>query len=112
MNLGIQGKTAIVCASSRGLGKGCAMALAQEGVNVVINGTNPGTVERTAKEIRELTGVTATPVVADVATSEGRDRLLAACPEPDILVINAGGPPSGDFRTFKREDWLAAIDAN
>jgi 3-oxoacyl-[acyl-carrier protein] reductase len=112
MKLGIEGKMAIVCASSRGLGKGCAVALAQEGVNVVVNGITPDTVERTASEIRELTGVTVTAVVADVATQEGRDRLLAACPQPDILVNNAGGPPSGDFRAFKREDWLAAIDAN
>jgi 3-oxoacyl-[acyl-carrier protein] reductase len=112
MELTIAGKTALVCASSRGLGKGCAMALAQEGVNLVINGVTPATLERTAAEIRAATGVTVTPVVADVATAEGRAQLLAACPQPDILINNAGGPPGGDFRQFSREDWLNAIDAN
>lgn len=112
MDLGIAGKSAIVCASSAGLGKGCALALAREGVNVVINGRRSAALERTADEIRAATGVTVTPVVADVATPEGRARLLAACPQPDILVNNAGGPPGGDFRSFTREDWLKAIDAN
>jgi 3-oxoacyl-[acyl-carrier protein] reductase len=112
MNLGIEGKTAIVCASSRGLGKGCAMALAQEGVNVVINGITPATLEKTADEIRAATSVTVTPIVADVATVEGRQALLEACPQPDILVNNAGGPPAGDFRKFTRAQWLAALDAN
>jgi 3-oxoacyl-[acyl-carrier protein] reductase len=112
MELGIAAKKAIVCASSAGLGKGCAMALAKEGVNVVINGRTLATLERTAEQIRAATGVTVTPVVADVATPEGRARLLAACSQPDILVNNAGGPPGGDFRRFTREDWLKAIDAN
>jgi 3-oxoacyl-[acyl-carrier protein] reductase len=112
MKLDIQGKTAIVCASSRGLGKGCALALAQEGANIVVNGVTPESVERAAADIRSRTGVVVTPVVADVATAEGRQRLLAACPNPDILVNNAGGPPSGDFRDFTREQWLAALDAN
>jgi len=112
MDLGIAGKTAIVCASSAGLGKGCAMALAREGVNLVINGRTPATLEKTAEEIRRATGVKVTPVAADVATPEGRARLLAACPQPDILVNNAGGPPGGDFRRFGREDWLKALDAN
>jgi 3-oxoacyl-[acyl-carrier protein] reductase len=112
MELEIAGKTAIVCASSRGLGKGCAMALAKEGVNLVINGVTQGTLERTAEEIRTATGVVVTPVVADVATPQGRARLLEACPQPDILVNNAGGPPGGDFRQFSREDWLKALDAN
>src|SRR6202045_1084813 len=112
MKLEIAGKTAIGCASSRGLGKGCAMALAKEGVALVINGRTPETLERTAQEIRAATGVTVTPVVGNVATPEGRASLLAACPQPDILVNNAGGPPGGDFRRFTREDWLKAIDAN
>jgi 3-oxoacyl-[acyl-carrier protein] reductase len=112
MRLGIEGKTAIVCASSRGLGKGSALALAQEGVNVIVNGVTPESVKRAADDIRGRTGVTVTPVVADVATEEGRKRLLAACPNPDILVNNAAGPPSGDFRDFTRAQWLAAIDAN
>jgi 3-oxoacyl-[acyl-carrier protein] reductase len=112
MELGIAGKFAIVCASSAGLGKGCAVALAREGVNVVINGRNAAAVERTTTEIRDTTRVIVTPVVADVATAEGRARLLAACPKPDILVNNAGGPRGGDFRTYTREDWLKALDAN
>jgi 3-oxoacyl-[acyl-carrier protein] reductase len=112
MDLGIAGKSAIVCASSAGLGKGCAMALAREGVNVVINGRNAASLERTAAEIRTATGVKVTPVVADVATPDGRARLLDACKQPDILVNNAGGPPGGDFRQFGRDDWLKAIDAN
>jgi 3-oxoacyl-[acyl-carrier protein] reductase len=112
MELGIAGKTAIICASSAGLGKGCAMALAKEGVNVVINGRNGAALESTAQEIRAAAGVTVTSVLADVATQEGRARLLARCPQPDILVNNAGGPPGGDFRRFTREDWLKAIDAN
>jgi 3-oxoacyl-[acyl-carrier protein] reductase len=112
MELEIAGKSAIVCASSAGLGMGCAVALAKEGVNVVINGRTADALERTAKEIRGISSATVTPVVADVATPEGRARLLAACPQPDILVNNAGGPPGGDFRRFTREDWLKAIDAN
>ncbi|MBB3149164.1 3-oxoacyl-[acyl-carrier protein] reductase [Phyllobacterium trifolii] len=112
MKLGIEGRWAIVCASSRGLGKGCAMALAQEGVNVVINGVTAATLERTADKIRSATGVAVKPVVADVSTEEGRQRLLAACPQPDILVNNAGGPPTGDFRNFTREQWLSALDTN
>jgi 3-oxoacyl-[acyl-carrier protein] reductase len=112
MQLEISGKTAIVCASSRGLGKGCAMALAKEGVNLVINGINPDTLERTAAEIRTATGVSVTAVAGNVATPEGRSSLLAACPQPDILVNNAGGPPGGDFRGFTREDWLKALDTN
>jgi 3-oxoacyl-[acyl-carrier protein] reductase len=112
MDLGIAGKSAIVCASSAGLGMGCAVALAKEGVNVVINGRTADTLERTAEQIRRVSSAKVTPVAADVATSEGRARLLAACPAPDILVNNAGGPPGGDFRKFSREDWLKAIDAN
>lgn len=112
MDLGIAGKTAIVCASSAGLGKGCAMALAAEGVDLVINGRTPAALEQTAEQIRSATGVKVTAVAADVATPEGRARLLAACPQPDILINNAGGPPGGDFRRFGPEDWRRAIDAN
>jgi 3-oxoacyl-[acyl-carrier protein] reductase len=88
------------------------MALAKEGVNLVINGINPDTLERTAAEIRTATGVSVTAVAGNVATPEGRSSLLAACPQPDILVNNAGGPPGGDFRGFTREDWLKALDTN
>ena len=109
MDLGIAGKRAIVCASSKGLGRGCAEALAREGVNVIINGRHKDEVEATADSIRNETRVDVTPVVADVATKEGRAALLAACPEPDILVNNAGGPPPNDFRTLSEEDWAAGI---
>ena len=112
MDLGIAGKNAIVCASSAGLGKACALALAQEGVNIIINGRHAAALENTAQEIRSAAGVTVTPIVADVATPEGRARLLAACAQPDILVNNAGGPPGGDFRSYAREDWQKALEAN
>jgi 3-oxoacyl-[acyl-carrier protein] reductase len=112
MDLGLKGKTAIVCASSKGLGRGCAMALAREGVNVVINGRTAETLEATARDIAEATGVTVTPVATDVTTEAGRQALLKACPDPDILVNNAGGPPPGDFRDWDRDDWIKALDAN
>ena len=112
MDLGLSGKSAIVCASSKGLGKGCAMALAQEGVNIVINGRTPETLEATAREIAGATGVSVTPVAADVTTETGRQALLEVCPNPDILVNNAGGPPPGDFRDWDRDDWIRALDAN
>jgi len=112
MDLGLQGKTALVCAASKGLGKGCAAALAREGVALTIVARTPGPLEETAAEIRAATGAAVTPVAADVATVEGRAAALAACPDPDILVNNAGGPPPGDFRDWTRDDWIAAIDAN
>ena len=112
MDLDIAGRSAIVCASSRGLGKGCAMALAREGVNVVVNGTTEETLQRTAEEIRAAGTGTITAVLADVTTADGRAALLKACPDPDILVNNAGGPPPGDFRDWTREDWIKALDAN
>ncbi len=111
MDLGIAGRKAIVCASSRGLGRGCAMTLAAEGVWVVLNGRNSDTLQETAAEIRAFGG-SVEPVVADVATEAGRRTLLDVCPNPDILVNNAGGPPPGDFRDWHREDWLRAIDTN
>ena len=110
--MGISGKTAIVCASSRGLGRACAWALASEGVQVVINGRTKTTLEATAQEIEAATGTAVTAIVADVTTQEGRDLLLKACPNPDILVNNAGGPPPGNFRDWDRDDWIAALDAN
>ncbi|MBT7664624.1 MAG: SDR family NAD(P)-dependent oxidoreductase, partial [Rhodospirillaceae bacterium] len=85
MDLGIQGRSAIVCASSRGLGRGCAMSLAQNGVNVVINGRDEAVTTATADEIRAASDVDVTPVIADVSTKEGQAALLAACPQPDIL---------------------------
>ena len=86
MNLGIKGRKAIICASSKGLGKACAMTLARDGVHVFINGRNTETLEATAKEIRDATGSEVTAVACDVTTNEGREKLLAACPEPDILI--------------------------
>jgi len=113
MDLGIKGKNAIVCAASKGLGKGCAMALAREGVNVVITARTKDVLEKTAAEIRAAApGVTVTAVAGDITTPEGRAAALAACPNPDILVNNAGGPPPGDFRNWTRDDWIKAVDAN
>ena len=112
MDLGIAGKTALVCASSRGLGRACAFSLAREGAKVTINGRSADTLERTAEEIRAATGVEVRTVVADVATEQGRAAVLEHCGAPDILVNNAGGPPPGDFRDWDRDDWIAALDAN
>ena len=112
MELGIAGRSAIVCAASQGLGRGAAFALAREGVNVTINARRPAPLEETAEAIRSETGVHVTAVVGDITTEEGRAAVLAACPEPDILVNNAGGAPPGDFRDWSREDWIAAFDGN
>src|SRR2546425_13113189 len=102
MDLGIRGRNAIVCASSRGLGKACAMSLAREGVNITMMARTKDVLEAAAKEIRDATGVRVTAVAGDVTTEAGRAALLAACPAPDILVNNAGGPPPGDFREWDR----------
>jgi 3-oxoacyl-[acyl-carrier protein] reductase len=112
MDLGIKGKSAIVCAASKGLGRACARSLAREGVNVTICARGEDALRETADEIRTTFGVQVNAVAADVAAPEGRAKLLAACPQPDILVNNAGGPPPGDFREWTREDWLKALDAN
>jgi 3-oxoacyl-[acyl-carrier protein] reductase len=112
MDLGIRGKTALVCAASKGLGKGCAMALAREGVNLVITARGRDALEATAAEIVSLYKARVEIVAGDIATEEGRQSALAACPAPDILVNNAGGPPPGDFRDWDRQAWLKALDAN
>ncbi len=112
MDLGIRGKTALVCGASKGLGRGCAAALAREGCHVTIVARERQTLEKTAGEIRAATGATVAIAAADVTSEEGRAAALAACPNPDILVTNAGGPPPGDFRKFSREDWLKAVSAN
>jgi len=112
MDFGIAGKRAIVCAASKGLGRGCAEALAREGVHVTIAARTRDTLERTAHEIEAQTGTRIAFVVADVTTPEGRAALLAAEPAPDILINNAGGPPPGNFRDWSREDWIRAVDAN
>jgi 3-oxoacyl-[acyl-carrier protein] reductase len=112
MDMGIRGKSAIVCAASKGLGRGCAWSLAREGVNLTICARGKEALEQTAGEIRQSCGVQVNAIATDITTPDGRAAVLAACPRPDILVNNAGGPPPGDFRQWTREDWLKAIDAN
>ncbi|MGR3365050.1 MAG: SDR family oxidoreductase [Maritimibacter harenae] len=112
MDFGLKGKTALVCASSAGLGRGCAEALAGEGVNLVINGRTEETLEATAADLRARFGVEVTAVAADVTTEEGRAKLLEAAGEADILVNNAGGPPPGTWTDWEREDFIKALDAN
>lgn len=112
MDLGIAGRKAIVCASSRGLGRACAVRLAEAGCEVVINGRDAERLEATAAEIRRTTGAKVIAVAADVATSEGQQALFAACPEPDILVNNNAGPPARDFRELDRQKMLDGVIAN
>ena len=113
MDMGIAGKWALVCAASKGLGKGCAAALVGEGVNVVITARGAEALQATAAELRALNpAVQVIAVVGDITTEAGRAAALAACPQVDILVNNAGGPPPGDFRDWDREAWLKALDAN
>jgi 3-oxoacyl-[acyl-carrier protein] reductase len=113
MDLGLAGKWALVCAASKGLGKGCAQALAAEGVNVVLTARGVEALDATAAQIRAAhPGVQVRTVAGDITTPEGRAAALAACPQVDILVNNAGGPPPGDFRDWHRDDWIKAIDAN
>ncbi len=112
MDLGIKGRKAIVCASSRGLGRACAERLAEAGCEVVINGLNAARLEATAADIHARTGAKVTAVVADVARPEGQKALLQACPEPDILVNNNAGPPFRDFRELTREQMLDGVIAN
>jgi 3-oxoacyl-[acyl-carrier protein] reductase len=112
MDLGIRGRKAIVCASSQGLGLACARALAEAGVSVVINGRNRTLLDRAAEEIRQASPVEVWPVVADVSTQAGQEALLAACPQPDILVNNNGGPPFKDYRELDRQAMLAGVTMN
>src|SRR5262249_45601851 len=112
MDLGIRGRKAIICGSSRGLGRGCALALAEAGADLVINGRQQAKLERTAEEIRGAAGVTVTPVAADIATPEGQAALLAACPQPDILINNSGGPPFRDFRELDRDSMIGGVTIN
>ena len=113
MDLGINGKWALVCAASKGLGKGCAEALAREGVNLVITARGVDALLATAAALRAAhRAVEVRTVVGDITTPAGRDSALAACPQVDILVNNAGGPPPGDFRQWDRATWIAALDAN
>lgn len=112
MDLGLDGRTALVCAASKGLGKACAHALAREGAAVVIVARTPETLRAAADEIAAATGASVRTVAADIASEAGRAAALDACPAPDILVNNCGGPPAGDFRDWGRADWIAALDAN
>ena len=112
MDLGISGKKALVCAASKGLGRGCAMSLAKNGVDVTITARTESALEATARDIRDATGVHVQVVAGDITTESGRKAALAACPDLDILVNNAGGPPPGNFRDWIPEDWQAAVNAN
>jgi 3-oxoacyl-[acyl-carrier protein] reductase len=111
VNLGIGGRTALLCGASRGLGKACAVALAREGVNLMIVARTRDVLERAGAEIAQSTGVKVGTVAGDITTREGRAAAIAACPEPEILINNADGPLPGDFRTWSRQDWIAALDA-
>ena len=112
MDLGIKDKTAVVCGASKGLGFGCAAALAEADVNVCIVARTLSGIEQAVERLDQLGEGTVQGVSADVTTPDGRAKLLEACPDPDILVNNAGGPPPGDFRSWSRDDWITALDAN
>jgi 3-oxoacyl-[acyl-carrier protein] reductase len=112
VDLGLKGRTAIVCAASRGLGYACALSLAQEGVTIFLNARDPANVQRAAAELAKRTGGRVVAVAADINTEAGRDALLKACPEPDILVNNNAGPPPGKLEDWTHDVWLQAIEAN
>jgi 3-oxoacyl-[acyl-carrier protein] reductase len=112
VDLGISGRRAIVCASSRGLGFACAEALAAEGVDVVVNGRDESRLEEAAERLRQAHPVRVEAVAADVTTPAGREALLAALPDPDILVTNNAGPAPADFGSLTAEQWSAALEAN
>lgn len=112
MDFGLRGKKAIICASSRGLGRGCAEALASEGVDLVLNGRTAETLEATAAELRAAHGISVATVVADIASDEGRGAVLEAAGNVDILVNNAGGPPPGDYKDWDRAEWTSAFEQN
>ena len=112
MDLGIRGKRALVCASSKGLGRGCAEALAEAGVDLIMNARGEEALLASAEQIAKAHGVSITPVAADITTEEGRQKVLAAAGDIDILVNNAGGPPPGMWTDWEREDFIKALDAN
>ena len=112
MDLGIEGRRAIVCAASKGLGKACATALAREGAQVTINSRDEGNLAAAAEEILAATGRRVQVVAGDIALESTRAALLEACPQPDILVTNNGGPMPGRYQDFDRDAWMAALDAN
>ncbi|MFZ9483175.1 MAG: SDR family oxidoreductase, partial [Ilumatobacteraceae bacterium] len=112
MDLGIAGRRAIVCASSRGLGFACANALAREGVHVTLNGRTAATLDAAVEQLRQRHGVTVTSVCGDIVDPLVRAELLATCPEPDIVITNNGGPTPGRFADWERDEWIAALDSN
>ena len=112
MDLGLRGRTAIVCAASKGLGRACAEALAAEGVHLVLNARTAGPLEQTASEIAAAHGVLVKTVAGDIADAAVRDAILAACPTPDILVNNSGGPAPGKLKSYSADDWGKALDGN
>jgi 3-oxoacyl-[acyl-carrier protein] reductase len=112
MDLGIAGKKAIVGGASAGLGKACAMSLARAGVEVTIVARTAANIEAAAAEIRAATGARVTPVAVDINSDEGRAQILTACPEPDIVVNNSGGPPTGNFREWDRKVWMEALNGS
>lgn len=112
MNLGISGKRALVCASSKGLGRGCAEALAEAGVNLVMNARGAEALEAAAADIRARFGVEVETIAADITTAEGQSQVLEVAGQVDILVNNAGGPPPGMWTDWDRDDFIAALDAN
>jgi 3-oxoacyl-[acyl-carrier protein] reductase len=112
MDLGISGRKAMVCASSQGLGLACAMSLAREGCVIFINGRDETRLAQAVAQIEAATGVRAMPVAADINTEAGRATLIAACPEPDILVNNNAGPPPGELADWDHAAWLSALEAN
>jgi 3-oxoacyl-[acyl-carrier protein] reductase len=112
MDLALKGRKAIICAASKGLGRGCAEKLAEAGVDITICARTKETLEATADAIRSSTGVNVTAIACDITTDAGRAAVLDACPAPDILINNAGGPPPGDFKDFKLDNWRAAVESN
>jgi 3-oxoacyl-[acyl-carrier protein] reductase len=110
LDLGIRGRTALVCGASRGLGKACALALGREGVDLTIVARTRDALEGAGAEIAKATGVKVVPVAADLTTAAGRVAAVAACPQPDILINNSQGPLPGDFHDWSRDDWIAALD--
>jgi 3-oxoacyl-[acyl-carrier protein] reductase len=112
MDLRISGRTAIICASSQGLGRACAEALAENGVHIFLNGRREEVLAEAASEIGDRYGSPVSTIVADATSEAGRESIVAACPTPDILINNAAGPPPGDWRQFDRDQWQAAVDSN
>ena len=112
MDLGIKGRSAIVCAASKGLGRGCAEKLAEAGVDLTICSRTKETLEATADALRTANGGNVKAIACDITTDAGRSAVLEACPKPDILINNAGGPPPGDFKDFSLDDWRRAVESN